>query len=386
MKPFLSIHPLLVLSTAAFLAACSNEQQQSDALPAATPAPVADTIIVYSWGEYLDESLHERFTKETGIKVDYQTYESGDEMTELIKSNPGNYDVVVMDDQVLQRMRRTRIVRELDRSLLPNLRHIDEEHISKSADNAIHSAPYLWGSTLIAYNKKYVHEPEKSWSILFDPKMKGKTSLIDDRMECMTNMLHYLGYPADSEDESQIRDATQKLLELANEQEVVLGSDVEANERIQKEEVWAAMIYSVDLAQALEEDEEDKIGYFHPREGTTKYVDNFTIPRDSKKWREAHRYINFMMDPKVGAESSVWVRGATANLTAQEEHLKQMDPQLLNSVTFEKPSKATNLVEGSPNRQRLIHEGWQAFEKAIIARADTKPNVEVAEQNQEEAD
>ncbi len=363
--------PLAIFLCLAAICSCSKNESESTSLSLNQPPSDSegDGIILYSWGEYFEDALLERFTAETGIKVSYETYESGDEMMELIKSNPGKYDVVVMDDLRLERMRRTRVIREFDKGLLTNLTNIDESHVSYGKDGALHSIPYCWGTTLVAYNKNHVNEPEPSWALLFDPSLRGKVSVIDDRIECTTNLLNFLGYPHDSEEATHLQKVSEKLMELATNQEVTVGSDVEAHKQLLDDSVWATMIYSVDLAQALDADEEGKIGYFFPKEGTTKWVDNFTIPRDSKRWRAAHRFVNFMMDPKVAAECAVYACAASANKNARP-YIKKLDPELLDSVAYVEgdPQSMWANVEGSPNRQRIIHEGWQAFEKALRSR------------------
>lgn len=325
----------------------------------------SDKITLYSWGDYFSDELRDRFKQETGIEVVYQVYDASDEMRERIKSNSADYDVVVMDDLALKRMQRTRLIRKLNKALLPNLVHIDKKHIANDSDS-IYSIPYCWGTTVLAYNKLHVPEPEKSWGLLFRPDMKEHVFLIEERMECMENLLRYSGYPPETEDSSHIREAGNMLLELVSSQKARFGADADGKDGLLDGSIWAAMMYNGDVAQALHQDESSQIGYLYPEEGTTTWVDNFTVPRDTPKWKEAHAFINFMMDPVVAAESSIHVQFATANRTARE-HLAKLDPELLKSAVFAEGIGNT-LTEGSPERQKLIHESWGDFEKALLDR------------------
>jgi spermidine/putrescine-binding protein len=368
-KPFAVALALVVLSLTQI--GCSRRSDQSlvDGATTERVAP-ADKITLYSWGEYFSPALLERFEKETGIEVEYEIYDTSDEMREQIKSSPGEYDVVVMDDLALQRMRRTRVIRELSLDLLPNSEHIDTKYLASgdSFDSGVSSLPYFWGTTLIAYNKRQIPNPEHSWSLLFDSRVKNHVFFVEERMECTENMLRFLGYPPSTEDSDQLGEAADKLLELSLIQNARFGSDADGKEGLDDGSIWAGMIYNGDLAQALLEDTEDKIGYFYPKEGTTTWVDNFTVPKDTPRWKEAHKFINFMMDPIVAAESSTFVQFATANKSAQD-HLAQIDPDLLSSVVFsDGEARGSTLTEGSPNRQRLIHDGWIALEKSLVSR------------------
>lgn len=350
------------------LTACTKTPQESSITEKSPTEQVELTL--YSWGEYFDEAILERFTKSSGIKIDYKVYDTSDEMREDLKSRPEEFDVVVMDDLALNRLKRTRMVQQLDKSLLPNLRHIDVSYLNEidHANKTYYSIPYFWGTTVLAYNKTKIQEPEKSWALLFKPDLKDHVFLVEERMECYENILRYLELDPRTENEQHLRSAASKLLELASSQNATFGSDAEGKTGLLDGSIWAAMVYNGDLAQALQQDNENKIGYFYPREGTTTWVDNFTIPRDTENWEAAHKFINFMMDPLVAAESSIYVRFATANNTAKK-HLKDLDPELLNSAVFsDGENVGTTLTEGTPARQKLIHEGWQNVQRHIMDR------------------
>ena len=363
----------LSITLSLFLSAgCSKKPGSTGDSEPAKPAdegPIAaKSITLYSWGEYFDERLLAEFTKETGIDVKYETYDASDEMRERLKSSGGQYDVVIMDDLALQRMQRTRLVRKLDQELLPNLSHIDPAYLVKSKEGEVFSLPYCWGTTLVAYNKEHVTTEPDSWGIFFDPKMKDHVFLIEERMECMENMLRGAGRDPATEKAEDIQEAGNRLLELVNKQNAQFGSDADVKEGLLSGKTWVAMMYNGDLDQAVQKAGSDKIGYFYPKEGTTRWVDNFTIPRDAPNAALAHKFINYMMDPLVAAKSSLYVRFATANKSALA-HIQRLDPDLLNSAVFSDGEVVGEVLsEGSPNRQRLIHESWSLVTRAIESR------------------
>ena len=143
-------------------------------------------VVVLTCDEYFDPDVLLKFTKETGIEVEIQPYLSTEEMEERLKSNPQNYDVVVAEQGAIAQLRVGRLLLPLDTTLLTNHKNLDERHLKMPFDpENKFSVPYMWGITTLAYRKDhFATPPEESINLLYDPKLTGKVSLLNDRNEC----------------------------------------------------------------------------------------------------------------------------------------------------------------------------------------------------------
>ena len=167
-------------------------------------------VNVCSWGEYIDESLIDKFEEETGIKVNYSTAPSNEELYSLLQSGGVNYDVIVPSDYMIARLISEDMLQPLDYSKIPNYEKIDEQYKGLSFDpNNEYTVPYTWGTLGIIYNTTMVDEPITSWEVMFSDEYAGNILLIDNSRDAFGMALYYLGYDVNTTDEHQIREAAQ---------------------------------------------------------------------------------------------------------------------------------------------------------------------------------
>ena len=154
-------------------------------------------VNVYNWGEYIDTDLLDEFTEETGIKVNYSTYESNEAMYTKLRSGSVNYDVIIPSDYMISRLIDEGMLMELDFDQIPNYANIDEQYKNMIYDptNA-YSVPYTWGTTGIIYNPNMVDKPITKWADLFDENLLDKHSVLmfDNSRDCIAIALMALGY------------------------------------------------------------------------------------------------------------------------------------------------------------------------------------------------
>ncbi|MFT5105714.1 MAG: spermidine/putrescine transport system substrate-binding protein [Pseudoalteromonas tetraodonis] len=290
---------------------CSKDQASLQPTEAAAP----DVLRIYSWSEYFDEEVFAQFEEQTGIKIDYDVFEDTDEMIAKLRSEPGQFDVIVADDSIISSVAELRLIRPLDKKLVPNLANIAAEHLNLSFDPGNEfSVPYMWGTTLVAYRSDKISDPQESWDLLWNPELKGKAMVIDERFELLSLAKFVAGHPIDSIEPAHFADASAKIISLVNDLDAQFGSDADVRKGLDSGEVWAAMCYSGDAAMVAAENE--NVSFFIPSEGAPLWIDSFAIARDSNHSLSAHKLVNFMLEAKVAAANTNYTYYASPNKAA----------------------------------------------------------------------
>ena len=272
------------------------------------------SLIIYNWEEYIGSKTIAGFEKKTGISVKEVFFKDEEETLGAVQSEPGAYDLVVTSDDMVREMREARLLSKLEVSKIPNLKHIYKKYLNLPHDpEQKYSVPYLWGTTGIAVNKKYITGNSNSWKVLFDERYKGKIAVLSDGFEVMGNALKVMGLSINTIDPEKLAEAKELLLKqkplLRGYLDVVTIRKMMINE-----ELWAAQIYSGEGLIAA--DENENIEYVIPKEGASIYIDLFVLLRDARNKDEAHLFLNYILRPEVNAKiaSELWY--ATANEAA----------------------------------------------------------------------
>ena len=149
---------VILSSVAVFTSACIGGGQDS-----------TKVLNVYNVGDYIDESLIREFEEETGIDVQYSTYDTNEMMYQKVKSGSTKYDLVFPSDYMVQKMSREGLLKKINYNNIPNFKYIDKSFLNPKYDPTNeYSVPYMWGTLGIVYNKKMVKEKVDSWDILWD--------------------------------------------------------------------------------------------------------------------------------------------------------------------------------------------------------------------------
>jgi len=273
-------------------------------------------LYVYNWSEYMPESVLKDFTKETGIKVKYSTYDSNEAMYAKVKTagNSG-YDIIVPSTYFVNKMSKEGLLEKIDKSKLSNYKNLDPKLLSKSFDpNNDYSIPYLWGTTGISYNSSLVKENINSWKNLWNNEYKNSILLNDDMREVFGMALKILGYSANSTNPKEIEEAYNKLKELLPNVKMFYS---ESQKQVYlNEEVKLGMNFNGEGFMANEENE--NIKYIYPKEGALVWVDSLVIPKGAKNLENAHKFINFLLKPEVAKVISEEIGYATPNAKTLE--------------------------------------------------------------------
>lgn len=279
---------LLFLLTILVLTSCSKDD--------------SNVLYVYNWGEYIEPALIEKFEKETGIKVIYDTFEQNEDMYMKVKEGGNNYDVVVPSDYMAEKMIKQGMLEKIDYSKIPNFKYIDEKFRNLDYDpKNEYTVPYMWGTVGILYNKNKVKENVDSWNILWDEKYKDNIIMMNSTRDTLGVALKRLGYSMNSRNEAELEKAKESLIK---QKDIVLAYLVdETKNQMVNEEADMAVVYSGDAIVA--KDENENLEYVIPKEGSNLWFDTLAILKNAKHKENAEKFINFLTDPenaKVNAE------------------------------------------------------------------------------------
>jgi len=301
----------------------------------ASAAAAQDRVVnVYNWSDYIDPKVLDDFTRETGIAVRYDTFDSNETLETKLLAGRSGYDVVVPTAYFLERQIKAGIFLKLDKSRLPNLRNVWPEIAQRLAaydPGNEHAVNYMWGTTGIGYNVAAMHArlgPEAtidSWDVVFKPELLAKfkdcgVHMLDSADDIIPAALHYLGIDPNSVDPRDLEKAAALLARIRPSVRKFHSS--EYLNALASGEICLVVGWSGDIKQAQKRAAEAKngitIAYAIPKEGAQMWFDNFAIPRDAPHVAEAYAFINYMLKPEVAARNTNLISYANGNLASQK--------------------------------------------------------------------
>ena len=343
------------------------------ALWSAPAGAQGQTVNVYNWSDYIEPSVLADFTKETGIKVRYDTFDSNDTLETKLLAGKSGYDVVVPTGFFLERQIKAGVFQKLDKSKLPNLSNLWPEIAQRLAAHDPgnqYAVNYMWGTTGIGYNVKKAHEilgdtKIDSWDVVFNPETLAKFKdcgvyLLDSSDDILPAALKYLGLDPNSRNPSELQKATDLLIKIRPFVRKFHSS--EYLNALASSEICFAVGFSGDVKQAQKRAAEAKNGvdvaYAIPKEGAQLWFDNLAIPKDAKHVAEAHAFINYLQKPEVAAKNSDLISYANGNLASQ----KLIDKEVLDDPTIypdaETMSRLYTIKVYDAATQRLMNRLW----------------------------
>lgn len=297
-------------------------------------------VNVYNWAEQIGKNTIKDYQKQTGIKVNYDVYDSNEALeTKLIVGNSG-FDVVSPSDSFLARQIVSGdIYQPLDKSKLPNLKNLDPSLLKAMEihdPGNKYAIPYVFMTTGIGYNVKMVKDrlgkdaPVDSWDLVFNPKYTNKLkdcgiAVLDAPTEIIASALQYLGKDPNSVNEADY-DAALKVLEKVRPDIRYFHSfryiDDLANGNICVVLGWSGDVLNA-KASAIEAKNKNEIAYNIPKEGALVFFDTFAIPKDAKHVDEALEFLNFILKPEIAAQVTNDLNFASANKAATDNFVKK---------------------------------------------------------------
>jgi putrescine transport system substrate-binding protein len=331
-------------------------------------------VNVYNWSDYIAPQVLKDFSRETGIQITYDTFDSNDTLETKLLAGKSGYDVVVPTAYFLERQIKAGIFQKLDKAKLPNLLNAWPEIANRLAvydPGNQYAVNYMWGTTGIGYNVKKAREilgpgaNIDSWDIIFNPeniaKFKGcGIHLLDSSDDILPAALKYLGLDPNSSDPKDLQRAADLVMKIRPYVRKFHSS--EYLNALASGEICLVVGFSGDIKQAQKRAAEVKgdveVGYAIPKEGAQLWFDNLAIPKDAGHVVEAHEFINYLMKPEVAAKNTNFISYANGNLGSQ----KFIDRAILDDATVY-PSQAvmarlyTNVAHDAAT-QRLMNRLW----------------------------
>ena len=270
------------------------------------------TVNVYAWGGEIPMQVIHQFEQQSGIKVNFSTYDSNETMYAKLRTNTQSmYDIVLPSTYFVERMQN--ILLPLDLNRLPNLKHVDS-FFMQSAGGKTYGIPLVWGATGIFYNKEQIASPPKSWKELWNKSHKNQLLLLNDPREIFAMALMRNGHQPQDTNIVHIKEAYQAIVDLiphiklfSSEGVAALMIDGDANLGI----AWNGDVFKANNENAA-------INFIYPKDGFVIWIDCLAIPKNAPHIEEAYAFINFLLQPEIAAQISLVEGYATTNKDGKE--------------------------------------------------------------------
>lgn len=347
---------------------------------AAMPAAAQERVLnVYNWSDYIDPAIVERFTRESGIRVRYDVYDSLETLEGRLSAGRSGYDLIVpTSEPSFARLLRAGALRPLDRAAIPNWRNLDTllmERVAAIDPGNRHGAIYLWGTVGLGIRPDRVRAALGADIALDSLDLLLKTEnaqrlarcgilVMDSATDVLPSVLRWLGRDPNSNSQAALRAAEQALMAIRPHVRAIIPSS-SILDALATGEACVALTYSGDVIQAAARAREAnrgvEIAYVMPREGAQLWFDLMAIPADAPNPEAAQTFINFLLQPDVMAAITNQVRypNAIPGSRALVEEAVRNDP----SVFPPAEALSRSFVAGTPPREaeRLRTRLWSRF-------------------------
>jgi putrescine transport system substrate-binding protein len=342
--------------------------------PAAAQSGTERVVNVYNWSDYIEPRVIEEFTRETGIKVRYDTFDSNDLLETKLLAGKSGYDLVVPTGYFLERQIKAGVFQSLDKAKLTNLGNVwpaIARQLALYDPGNQHAVNYMWGTTGIGFNVAKVKEilgagaVVDSWDFVFKPENIAKFKncgihMLDSSDDILAAALKYLGLDPNTKEASEIERAAELVAKVSSNVRKFHSS--EYLNALATGEICLVVGWSGDIKLAQKRAAEAKngvhIGYAIPKEGAQMFFDNLAIPKDARNVAEAHEFINYLLRPEVAATNSNFLGSPNGNLASQ----KLIDEAILKDPTVypdAETMKRLYVIKAHDQKtQRLMNRLW----------------------------
>ena len=325
-------------SVGLLLSACGGGGERAPAAEAgpAELGPIEKELHIYNWSDYIAEDTVPDFEKEFGVRVTYDTYESNEEMVAKLQAGATGYDIIVPSGYIVPVLTATGLVEPINRAYVTNWGNISPIFQNLPTDpGSVHTVPWQWGTTGIAYRTDKVTTPIDSWAVFHDRTYRGKLTMMDDGREVIGAFLRYRGHSLNSTDPEELARARADAIAAKQHLKAYISAPVKA--QLISGDVWISQLWNGDTTQARAEQPE--LAYVTPKEGCTIWGDSMCVPRSASNKRAAHEWMNYILRPEVGAALSEATGYGTPNAASArlmkdpvpyptEDELKRLEYQV----------------------------------------------------------
>ena len=272
---------------------------------------------IFSWEGYIDyATVIAPFEAETGIKVNYATFASNEEMLQKLTAvNGGDYDLILASDYAINAAREAGLMQKLDKTIITNFDNLDERFLGQYFDpENEYVFPYVCGGPLIVYDPNMVDVEINGMLDLLKPELAGSVGLVDDARVTIGLLLRALGYSMNTTDEAQLAEVAAKLEEFKTNLSILEYENL--HNYVLSGDIAAAYTFTPFVAMAMEANPDLKVVF--PEEGLGFGVDGCFIPVNAPHAKNANLFIEYMLRPEVGAVITQWQYYCCTNIPARE--------------------------------------------------------------------
>ena len=350
---------LLLLSPALLLA-----QEEGMTVWECPPGYEGQTLHVANWPLYLAEDTLSNFEESCGVTLNYEVYISNEILLTILREGNSGYDVVVPTGYAVTTMIRDGLLQSLDLTKIPNMENVRSDLLDPDYDPGnVYTLPYQWGTIAVAYNTEKVSEDISSWEQVWEHD--GPVAWIEDRRMMFGFALILLGYDPNTEDAEQIAEASAYFEERSGNV-VALATD-NFRDLLANGDVDITLAYDGYILSLIEQCECDTYAYALMEEASGIWIDNMAVPSDAPNPELAMVFIDYILDPQVGAAISNATAYASPNQAAIDQELIDQSLRQNNPGYSMEESDAHffSIVELSAEQEQRYNDAWEELLSAI---------------------
>jgi spermidine/putrescine transport system substrate-binding protein len=321
------------------------------------------TLNVFNWTTYIAEDTVGNFQDACGVSVVYDTYESNEALLARLRGGNPGYDIIVPTDHMVATMISLGLLEPLDMASIPNFANVSPDLTNPSYDpENEYSVPYQWGTIGVGYDTNKVEMEITSWDQVFN--YDGPVAWLDDPRAMIGIALQILGYDPNTSDPNQVSEARDFLINNGGNVVAIAGDDGQA--MLERGDVDITVEYMGDIFQVVADCECDNIAFALPVEGGNIWVDNLAIPTGAPNKPLAEAFINYILDPQVGADISNYTAYASPNQAAIDAGL--IDPEYLDSPIIYPPEDSREhlfYILPLPDAEQYYNDAWDEIKISL---------------------
>ena len=303
------------------------------------------TLHVYNWSDYIAPEVIRDFEKRFDCKVCIDTFDDNESMLAKMQAGATGYDIIFPSSYMIPVLKRNGIIKALDMSRLPNVKNNFDDKFKDAIheDTFVYSVPYAFSITGIAYRNDKIELDDQqkkgifSWDFMMQNSLMSKTSVMNDIREVLGIGLKMNGYSNNSTNKEEISKACATAVKLKKCARRL--DSVEYRVGLVSGAFYAAMAYSCDIFQIMQENPDVPISFVVPMEGSNMSWDEMCITATSEKTDLAHKFIDFLYDPEIAVQNIDYAGSAVPNKSMI------LPDEIKNSPLIDIPEEVLNRVE-----------------------------------------
>lgn len=319
---------------------------------------------IFTWEGYIDYStVIQPFEAETGVKVNYATFASNEEMFEKLSAvGGGDYDIILASDYMLNTVREAGLMQKFDPAIVTNYGNLNPDFTGKFFDpENEYVIPYVSGIPLIVYDPNAVDIEINGFADLWDPSLKDTLGLIDDARVTLGMVLLSMGQSMNTTDEAVLAEAAEKLNALKENIHVLEYENL--HNYLVSGDIGVAYTFTPFVGLALDANPDLKVVW--PQEGLGFGIDGCFIPSNAPHAKNANLFLEFLLRPEIAAVCAEWQYYCTPNAAALEVISEDYKARTEFMGLFDRMDDAEFVLNLPPEDEQKFQDIWTTFKLGL---------------------